>query len=142
MSYFIAAMSGHPKKKATQAKRMCQHYSKDFLKVALDAVFEGKMSQRVASKIFGIPQPTISDYIRHKQEIDYRKPGCKPVFSQKVEENMVKAASDAAQMGLGLSRYQFMAKVGNVERQLNIKTPWKTAPGPKWLRCMQKETRS
>ena len=51
---------------------------------------------------------------------------------------MVKAASDAAQMGLGLSRYQFMAKAGNVARQLNIKTPWKTAPGPKWLRCVQK----
>ena len=52
---------------------------------------------------------------------------------------MVKAASDAAQMGLGLSRYQFMAKAGNVARQLNIKTPWKTEPGPKWLRCVQKK---
>ena len=35
---------------------------------------------------------------------------------------MVKAASDAAQIGLGLSRYQFMAKAWNVARQLNIKT--------------------
>ena len=99
------------------------------------------MSQRVASKTFGIPQPTISDYIRHKQGNDDRKPGHKPVFSQKVEEKMVKAASDAAQIGLGLSRYQFMAKDGNVARQLNIKTPWKTAPGPKWLRCVQKRNK-
>ena len=51
---------------------------------------------------------------------------------------MVKAALDAAQMGLGLSRYQFMAKAGNLARQMNITTPWKTAPGPKWLRGVQK----
>ena len=46
------------------------------------------MSQQVASKTFGIPQPTISDYIRYKQGTDDRKPGCKPVFSQKVEEKI------------------------------------------------------
>ena len=46
---------------------------------------------------------------------------------------MVKKATDAAQMGLGLSRYQFMAKAGNVAHQMGIKTPWKTAPGKKWL---------
>ena len=51
---------------------------------------------------------------------------------------MVKAASDAAQMGLGLSRYQFMATAGNVACQMNITTPWKTAPGPKWLRGVRK----
>ena len=96
MSYFIAAISGHPKKKATTAKRKYQHYSKDLLKESHDAGFEGKMSQRVASKTFGIPQPKISDYIRCKWGIDDRKPGCKLVFSQKVEEKMVKATSDAA----------------------------------------------
>ena len=50
--------------------------------------------------------------IRCKQGIDDRKPGHKPAFSQKVEKKMVKAALDAAQMGLGLSGYQFMAKAG------------------------------
>ena len=54
---------------------------------------------------------------------------------------MVKAASDDAQMGLRLSRYQFMAEARNVARQLNIKTPWKTAPGPKWLTCVQKRNK-
>ena len=91
-----------PRKKLLQPKE-CTNLTKDLLKEALDAVFEGKMSQRVASKTFGIPQPTISDYIRHKQGNDNRKPGHKPVFSQKGEEKMVKAASDDVQMGLGLS---------------------------------------
>ena len=52
---------------------------------------------------------------------------------------MVKAASDAAQMGLGLSRYQFMANAGNLVLQMDITTPWKTAPGSKWLRGVQKQ---
>ena len=46
---------------------------------------------------------------------------------------MVKAATDAAQMGLGLSRYQFMAKAGNVARPMNIKMPGRNGFGPKWL---------
>ena len=87
MSYFILAMPGHPKKKATTAKQM---YSKNLLREALDAVFEGKMSQTVASKTFGIPQPTISDYIRHKQGIDYRKPGCKPVLVKRLRKRWLR----------------------------------------------------
>ena len=89
------------------------------------------MSQREASQTFGVPQPTISDYVHHNQGINDRKLGCKPVFGPQVEAQMVKAASDAAQMGLGLSRY-------NLACQMNITTPWKTAPGPKWLRGVQK----
>ena len=80
--------------------------------LAIEAVTEKKMSQREVSQTFGVPQPTISDYIRHNQQINDCKPGHKLVFSQQVEAQMVKVASDAAQMGLVLSRYQFMAKAG------------------------------
>ena len=86
------------------------------------------MSQRL-----GIPQGTISDYVKRNQGIDDRKPGHKPVFSPQVEREMVKAATDAAQMDLGLSRYQFMAKAGNVACQMNIKIPSRNGFGPKWL---------
>ena len=132
-------MPGQPRKKKTpKSKRLYQPYSKENLQLAIEAVTEKKMSQREASQTFGVPQPTISDYVWHNQGINDRKPGRKPVFNQQVEAQMVKAASDAAQMGLGLSRYQFMAKAGNVAHQMNITTPWKTAPGPKWLRGVRK----
>ena len=46
---------------------------------------------------------------------------------------MVKAASVAAQMDLGLSRYQFRAKARNVARQLNIKTSVTEQPPLAWV---------
>ena len=91
------------------------------------------MSQRQASKTFGIPQGTIADYVKRNQGIDDRKPGHKLIFSPQVEREIVKAATNAAQMGLGLSRYQFMAKAGNVACQMIIKIPGRNGFGPKWL---------
>ena len=135
----FAVMPGKTKKKTPNTKRLYQPYSKENLQLALEAVTEKKMSQREASQTYGVPQPTISDYVCCNQGISDRKLGCKPVFSPQVEAQMVTAASDAAQMGLGLSRYQFMAKAGNLACQMNITTPWKTAPGPKWLRGVQKQ---
>ena len=70
-------MPGHPKKKATSAKRMYQHYSMDLLKEALDAVFEGKMSERVASKTFGILKPIISDTLGTNRELMIENLGAK-----------------------------------------------------------------
>ena len=132
--YFITAMSEQPqKKKRYSTKREYRSYTKEDLQNALHAVTIQNMSQRQASKQFGIPQGTISDYVRHNHGINDRKPGRKTVFSPEVEKEMVTAATDAAQMGLGLSRYQFMAKAGNVAHQMNMKTPWQNNPGKKWL---------
>ena len=81
-------------------------------------------TKREYSKQFRIPQGTISDYVRHNHDINDHKPGRKTIFSPEVEKEMVTAATDVAQMGLGLSRYQFMATAGNVACQMNMKTPW------------------
>lgn len=135
--FSIVAMPGQPTKKKPR-KRSYQSYSRESLQNALEAVVHKNMSQREASKTYGVPQGTISDYIKRNQGIDDRRPGRKPVFSPDTERKMVKAATDAAQMGLGLSRYQFMAKAGNVARQMNIKIPGKHGFGPKWLHGIRK----
>ena len=135
---FFVAMPRQPRKKNPGGKRSYQSYSRENLQKALEAVTLKNMSQRQASKNYGVPQGTISDYVKRNQGIDDRKPGRKPVFSPQVEREMVKAATDAAQMGLGLSRYQFMAKAGNVARQMNIRIPGRNGFGPKWLRGIRK----
>ena len=85
------------------------------------------------AKFLGVLQGTVLDYVCRNHTIYDHKHGHKPVFSPMVEAEMVKAATDAAQIQLGLSRYQFMAKAGNVAHQMDIRTPWKTAPGKNWL---------
>ena len=126
---FFGAMPGQPKKKDLSNKTLYQAYSRDNLQKALHSVTMKNMSQREANKILGVPHGTISDYVYRNHTINDCKPGCKPLFSPMVEAEMVKAVTDAAQMGLGLSRFQFMPKAGNVACQMGIKTPWKTAPG-------------
>ena len=133
-------MPGQTKKKTNKPMRLYHPYPKENLQLAIEAVTEKKMSQREASQTFRVPQPKNSDYVHCNQGISDCKLGYKPVFSQQVEAQMVKAASDAAQMGLGLLRYQFMAKAGNLACQMNITTPWKTAPGPKRLGVYKSET--
>ena len=75
-------MPGKTKKKTNKPKRLYQPYPKENLQLAIEAVTEKKMSQREASQTFGVPQPTISDYVCRNQGINDRKLGCKPVFSQ------------------------------------------------------------
>ena len=94
-------MPGQPRKKKTpKSKRLYQPYS---LQLAIEAVTEKKNVTEVSKSNFW-SSPTNNFRLWHNQGT--MKPGAK-VFNQQVEAQMVKAASDAAQMGLGLSRYQF-----------------------------------
>ena len=78
-------MPRQPRKKNPGGKRSYQSYSRENPQKALEAVILKNMSQRQASKTFGIPQETISDYVKRNQGIDDRKPGPKPVFSLQVD---------------------------------------------------------
>ena len=98
-------MPEQPKKKKNPSnKRLHQACSTDNLQKALHAVTMKNMPQRERSKILAVLQKTISDYVCRNNTMNNRKPDHKPVFSPMVEAEMVKAATDAAQMGLGLTR--------------------------------------
>ena len=55
---------------------------------------------------------------------------------------MVEKAEQAAQMGIGMLRYQFMAKAGAVAKSMNLKTLWKNAPGKWWLNGVRKRNKT
>ena len=105
-------------------KRNYQNYDENSLDKALQAVRNNGMSQRKASKVFCVPQATISDHIRGKVS-DGAVPGRNPVIPRKVEAVIVEKVSKAAEMGMGMSKVQVMQNVGKVVRQLKLKTIFK-----------------
>ena len=107
-----------------------RHWSQEDLEKAKEAVVNG-LSQRKASAKYGVPQATLSDHLRGKIE-DGTPMGRPPVFPRKVEESVVQRVVEAAEKGVGVTRLQLMQRAGHVAKALQLKTPWKKAPGPDW----------
>ena len=65
--------------------------------------------------------------------------GRSPVLPPKIEQKLVNAAKEAADIGLGVSRKQFFVKTGKVVKRLNLKTPFKKGiPGKDWFKGVKK----
>ena len=63
----------------------------------------------------------ISDYVHRNHTINDCKPGHKPVFSAMVEAEMVKAETDAAQMGLVCPDISLWLKLGMLHTKWALK---------------------
>jgi hypothetical protein len=85
-----------------------------------------------AGKRYGIPLTTLHDHVHGKVEFG-KKGGNGTVFSETVERNIACKNKESASMGFGLTRAQLFLKVGRLGRELNLRTPWKLAPGKDWL---------
>jgi predicted transcriptional regulator len=99
-----------------------QSYEDSKLEEALSAVKNGQLSQRKAAKFYSITQATVSDHIRGRVS-DGALPCRQPVIHRKSE--IAQRATQAASMGMGMSKLQLLHKVGRVTKELKLKTPLK-----------------
>jgi len=94
-----------------------KQYSGEALKQAIEAIQNDSMSQHRAAATFGVPQKTLSRYITGES-----KPGVNAgrrfALPQKVEERIVAEAVCAADHGIGVSRYQFLARAGDIAKDI------------------------
>ena len=59
--------------------------------------------------------------------------GRQPVIPRKIESEIVQRATQAASIGMGMSKLQFLHKIGRVTKELKLKTPLKkNVPGKDW----------
>ena len=88
------------------------YWSQEVLEQAKEAVTNG-LSQRKASAKYGVPQATLSDQTYEAK--------LKMVLVWDVLQSVVQQT-------------QLMQSPGNVAKTLQLKTPWKKAPGPDWCK--------
>lgn len=95
------------------------------------------MSVRKAEQEFKVPKATIHDHVSGKVEAGAR-PGKPPAIPTEIEEQVVKSAMAAADMGFGISRAMLKAKTGQLVNRLKLKTPFKNGiPGNMWWRGLK-----
>lgn len=93
------------------------------------------MSVRKAEQELKVPKATIHDHVSGKVEAGAR-PGKPPAIPTEIEEQVVKSAMAAADMGFGISRA--MLKTGQLVNRLKLKTPFKNGiPGNMWWRGLK-----
>jgi len=81
---------------------------------AIEAVKDGRISQRAACSTFKVPRSTLQTRLLGQTEAE-AKPGRPTTLSKEHEEKLVDYACNRAALGTGLSRQQFplyAAKVG------------------------------
>ena len=107
-----------------------RNYTDHDINQAVDAVKNG-MSQREASRKFGIPQATISDHVRGRVA-EGALPGRQPALPVKVESQKAQRVINVSSKGHGITRLQLMQQAGKLAQAMEIRTPWKTHPGKQW----------
>lgn len=76
-----------------------------------------------------IAQARVSDHIRGKVS-DGALPSRQPVILKNIESEIAQRATQATPMGMGMSKFQLLHKVGRVTNKLKIETPCKqNVPG-------------
>lgn len=66
-------------------------------------------------------------------------PGRKTVIPRKIEAEIAQKATQAASMGMGMSKLQLLHKVGRETKELKLKTPFKKqVPGKDWWKGFTK----
>ncbi|KAK3104222.1 hypothetical protein FSP39_025431 [Pinctada imbricata] len=105
-------------------------YSDEQLKSAIQAVREG-MSVREAAKKFDVPRATVSDKKNGKTEVGVTS-GRKPFLSKEIEKKLVDNVTSAAAKGFGVSKKQFMVKVGTLCQKTGVARFKNGVPGKDW----------
>ncbi|KAK3108839.1 hypothetical protein FSP39_017026 [Pinctada imbricata] len=94
------------------------------------------MSLRKASLKFGIPKSTLHDTISKKYPSP-GKPGRRPTIPIEIENRVARAVIEAARQGIGISKRQFLRRVGSLCKQIGIKFK-KGNPGKEWYEGFKK----
>ena len=113
-----------PKKHTYTKRGKTQNYDKETLERAYNAVTNGSMSVRKASKEFGIPKSTLGNIISGKHELHVKngRPPCIPFV---IEEKIVEALKMAARRGIGLTRRQVLARTNLLCQKMKLGSGYK-----------------
>lgn len=111
-------------------------WSAETMNDAVQAVANGSISQRQASRQYGVPRATLQKMLNGKTHIGVR-PGKKPLFGAELETKLVDYAGNRATLGIGFGKRQFLDYAGQLAKKHKIKLKH-SKPSDKWWRLMKK----
>lgn len=113
-------------------------YSEDQLKLAIDEIRSGKISQNAASKKYGIPKATLNNKIRNIVPLE-RKMGPSPVLSETEEKRLEDWIIAKAKLGFPMHHNEVQLAVQNILKASHRENLFHDdKPGRKWLKLFLK----
>ncbi|XP_054763394.2 uncharacterized protein LOC129269981 [Lytechinus pictus] len=110
-------------------------YTKQSLIDAVEAIKEGKMGLKKASKIYGISRTTLQKRVQGKISIDVFGGGRKTVLPKHVEDEMARCLGILASWGLGFTKAALLDLVADYVKTCNIENPFTDGrPGIDWYK--------
>ncbi|XP_033753176.1 uncharacterized protein LOC117336676 [Pecten maximus] len=119
---------------ASVSKKRRRLYEDDQMKMAIEAVREGRMSKKSASKIFGVPRSTLLDKLSGRVPEEPVSPGTRPTLTKQEEKTLVTYIQHMADVGYPLTRKEILLEVKKVLDTDGRKTPFNNnMPGKDWF---------
>lgn len=113
-------------------------YDENQLKLAIDEIRSGGISQNAASKKYGIPKSTINTKIRNIVPME-RKMGPPPTLSESEEKRLEDWIIAKAKLGFPMHHDEVQLAVQNILKANGRENPFRDdKPGKKWLRLFLK----
>ena len=110
-------------------------WNEDCMIAAIEAVREGRMSQRQACTTFEVPRCTLQVRLSGKTQVG-AKSGHPTLFSIEQEEKLVDFACNRARMGIGFGRKQFLKYAGDFANKHKVGLKH-GRPSLKWWRRLK-----
>jgi hypothetical protein len=109
-------------------------YSEDQLRLAIDEIRSGKISQNAASKKYGIPKATLNNKIRNIVPLE-RKMGPPPILSETEERRLEDWIIAKAKLGFPMHHDEVQLAVQNILKASHRENLFHDdKPGRKWLK--------
>uniref|UniRef100_A0A2A4K184 HTH psq-type domain-containing protein n=1 Tax=Heliothis virescens TaxID=7102 RepID=A0A2A4K184_HELVI len=109
-------------------------YTKEALKLALEAINNKELTYAAASKMYGIPTSTLNDRVLKKTAIVSKTLGRPTAIPVELEEKLANCLRTLEKWGWGLSRAELLDVTQEFIKRNDIKTPFKNGrPGPDWF---------
>jgi len=129
----------HLKTKAKQQRSKrgkCLNWLNESMTAAVNEVMSGRMSQRMASKVYGVPRCTLHTRVTGKTEIG-AKPGHPTKLSFDQEKKLVDYASNRAELGIGFGKRPFLNYAHQFAEKHSVRFD-KRVPSEHWWSGMKK----
>ena len=125
------------KAKPQRSKRgKCLNWLNESMTAAVNEVMSGRMSQRMASKVYGVPRCTLHTRVTGKTEIG-AKPGHPTKLAFDQEKKLVDYASNRAALGTGFGKRPFLNYAHQFAEKHSVRFD-KGVPSEHWWSGMKK----